>query len=391
MASQARSGRALSGAVASCSAPAAGAKTRPPMTQPSDSSGNVAGLLPDDDDDVAAEKSGDYPASAPPNTPADAPSRGATDDQADELSAAPPEKPKPRKLTPEQKALCERLARDPKVLGAIDQVLRGRVREADLPDVRQEVLIAVACSKALPTDPEALLQYIRGIGRKKAAQYVRVERRNVPVDHDHQVEQVAAAVPADPASARDMLAKLAKTVEPSSWKALTWFVRMTLGENLAKIAREEELDYDVVYKRTTKVRDDLRKTGIALGALAVLALVVGVVFHVLKPKQEEALRPPAPRTMVNDLRPAAPTQLEPRDPVATARDLRAYAFKECMRNRWFDCREDLDAAAWLDPAGDPDPAVQAARKDANEGTLHDKPGSTWQPPQVRVYAKLAAP
>ena len=76
-----------------------------------------------------------------------------------------------------------------------------------------------------------------------------------------------------------------------------------------------------------------------------------------------------------------------------ARALRGRAFRACMNNQWHACLEDLDLAEEIDPSGDADPVVKAARTDAEGGIQHDEsamPGERWAPPKVRLYAGQAA-
>jgi hypothetical protein len=61
----------------------------------------------------------------------------------------------------------------------------------------------------------------------------------------------------------------------------------------------------------------------------------------------------------------APRPVAP--PPPTAQALRAQAFDACHSNRWGACLELFDLARPLDPRGDTDPAVQAARATATAG------------------------
>jgi hypothetical protein len=54
-------------------------------------------------------------------------------------------------------------------------------------------------------------------------------------------------------------------------------------------------------------------------------------------------------------------------PPVTAQALRAQAFDACRSRRWDACLQLLDSARPLDPSGDADPAVQAARATATNG------------------------
>jgi hypothetical protein len=54
-------------------------------------------------------------------------------------------------------------------------------------------------------------------------------------------------------------------------------------------------------------------------------------------------------------------------PPVTAQTLREQAFDACRSSRWDTCLHLLDSARPLDPSGDADPAVQAARAMATSG------------------------
>jgi hypothetical protein len=65
-------------------------------------------------------------------------------------------------------------------------------------------------------------------------------------------------------------------------------------------------------------------------------------------------------------------RIGPQQP-ASAQTLREQAFDACRSNRWRACLDLLDLARPLDPQGDADPAVQAARSTAaSELTSHPK-------------------
>jgi hypothetical protein len=85
---------------------------------------------------------------------------------------------------------------------------------------------------------------------------------------------------------------------------------------------------------------------------------------------------------------ATPSATPPATPIEEAGRLRTQAFKDCVNNEWVKCQDALDSARELDPTGDKDPLVKAARKDALDGIKHleDKYDTGWRPPRVRAYA-----
>jgi len=86
-----------------------------------------------------------------------------------------------------------------------------------------------------------------------------------------------------------------------------------------------------------------RRSFVNLAAMAAVVAVAGGVVYTF------AMRPPEPV--------ASPDQ-------RTAEELRKRAFDACNREQWKECLAGLDEAKRLDPAGDEEPAVQAARKHA---------------------------
>ena len=281
------------------------------------------------------------------------------------------------------------LLRDRDVIDTIDRALRGcKVPAGEVEDVTQLVLLAISRLPLMPPTRPGRLGYFYRMARNQGLLWHRQNERQVPIARSARVETfVAQAVPADAADARDALVKLARTVEPGHWRAFTWLVRMTYGVKAKTLATEAGVKEDVVYQSTSRMRDTLRKSGKAIGILSIL-LAAAWVVSLAWPKEQVAL-PSSPKTTLNETRPAAPTQQKERDPVAVAHDIRARAFKECVQRDWRSCTEDLDAAAWLDPNGDQDAAVQAARTDAGEGQNHRKLGDPWRPQFVAVYGKLA--
>ena len=80
------------------------------------------------------------------------------------------------------------------------------------------------------------------------------------------------------------------------------------------------------------------------------------------------------------------THLGEIDPVDRARALRGLAFRDCLDQRWRDCLDGLQLARELDPDGDRDPAVQAARLDALTGV---EAKTDYRPEHARAYASKA--
>ena len=83
--------------------------------------------------------------------------------------------------------------------------------------------------------------------------------------------------------------------------------------------------------------------------------------------------------------PAASTESTTADPLEVAHALRRQAFRSCVALNWYTCLEDLDLAREIDPAGEGDPLVKAARADAADAIdgAHKEGG----PRRFPIYAK----
>ncbi len=116
----------------------------------------------------------------------------------------------------------------------------------------------------------------------------------------------------------------------------------------------------VVSGRVDRPRRPPRPSRLPIFALAVAALVLGLLFW--KRAAIVALLPPPADEPIGPDREGPPPGPTPGQ-LEQAGFLRAKAAGSCADQRWFDCRDELDRAARLDPAGDTTPGVQALRRD----------------------------
>jgi len=113
-----------------------------------------------------------------------------------------------------------------------------------------------------------------------------------------------------------------------------------------------------------------RRTPWALIAAAVLLFVlIAVAAVILRGERsgDHQIRPddtPAPSSAPSSA-PRAPDQQE-------ADRVRLIALQACTAETWGACKEGLDRARALDPAGETDPRVVAARKALASAAQHDK-------------------
>jgi DNA-directed RNA polymerase specialized sigma24 family protein len=237
-------------------------------------------------------------------------------------------------------------------------LLRG-VPEREVPDMVQEAFAAAFACERLPESEADAKNYLFGIVRNQAAMLLRSwHDRN----HAAFAEELQGETEPAPFEERDLVRKLVARVPENRWQTFQWFVRVTFGDALADIAREEGVDYAVAHARLTRLRDDLRQWAVQLTkAAAIVALVIGG-YRLLRPRHEAAIAPdiaPEPPRVVMPapppVAPAASTLLE------EAAALRRRALDECRDGLLFYCQRDLDEAAARDPASESDPAVKAAR------------------------------
>jgi hypothetical protein len=166
------------------------------------------------------------------------------------------------------------------------------------------------------------------------------------------------------------LRKLAATMPPKHRSTFQCLGRwLLLGDSLADMAREMGVEYGTLRKRVLTLHQQLMKTGHAIAGLWMVMLFIVVSLRGATPWHEV-------------------TAPYPGDQAERAHELRERGFEECMSNDWSACETDLDAARELEPDGEDDPKVRAARADVKAAAEHrDEP--TWSPPGPRLYDESA--
>lgn len=135
----------------------------------------------------------------------------------------------------------------------------------------------------------------------------------------------------------------------------------TLGDECARMAAPTVARPAIAKKRRAPTRTLLLLAAVlALAVLAVLARPGGEIARWLHP------------AVIGPDR-ADPNWLTLEQARARARALRGDAHEACARERWQACREDLDEAKRLDPAGDAANVVQQDRQAAADGLAHPPP------------------
>jgi DNA-directed RNA polymerase specialized sigma24 family protein len=247
-----------------------------------------------------------------------------------------------------------RFLAEPAMRRSLEDFVRRRVPASDVEDVVQTVLVEALAAEGRPQDEGELRRWLLGIARHKV------------VDHHRRASRERAAEIPDlpvgppPVEAR-ALAQWAEKQAGASRDAkitLEWMAREGEGEKLESIAAEEKIAAATVRQRVSRMRRWMKERWLAelaaAAALAALALLLWRLFH-----KDEPIAVPEPRPEPSTISPEAP-------PLDRARALREKAFEDCDRAAWRACLDELDEAKKLDPAGDTDPKVGAARAKAND-------------------------
>jgi hypothetical protein len=150
--------------------------------------------------------------------------------------------------------------------------------------------------------------------------------------------------------------------------------RRQIEERVAARKRKELLDRE----RTRSLRPERRGRPalVWLVAATVGAAVGGGIVYVTMHRQPTSTPAPVPAPTPNP----APEPVEPTPPqLVSAADLRRDAFEECDVHEWDACLADLDRARAMDPAGDTAPRIRAARKQAIDNIVSNKPPKPPEP------------
>jgi RNA polymerase sigma factor (sigma-70 family) len=262
---------------------------------------------------------------------------------------------------------------NPSLASALARYVRTRVPTADVDDIVQSTLADALASGSPPENEAELQPWVFGIARNKIADFFRRNRREVPQDpqaHDEVANEASAE--SAPPSAKDLLRWAERELPEGDGaeRTLEWMLREGAGEKLETIAAEENVPAPRVRQRVARLRKHFRARWAAqLAAVAALVAIALAMWAMWKRRGNDIAVPePAPSMSTMP----AP-QITPKTaPELRAAQLRKGAFDACDAQSWRPCLDGLDAAAQLDPAGDSDARVQAARKRA-EDALAPKP------------------
>lgn len=253
---------------------------------------------------------------------------------------------------------------DPTLRKSLADFVRRRVPSSDSDDVVQTVLLDALDAPGRPEDPRELTRWLFGIARHKVADYHRRAHREPPAE----LPELEAGP--EPIEARE-LARWAEEQVGSTRDAketLRWMAREGEGEKLESIAAEEQVPAARVRQRVSRMRRWMKERWLAeLAAVAALSILAFIAWWLLRdPARPEEARP-------DKALPSAPITPEAPSPLEQARLLRDDGLRRCERADWKGCLESLDRARGLDPEGDADPAVGAARAQATKALENEAP------------------
>jgi RNA polymerase sigma factor (sigma-70 family) len=244
---------------------------------------------------------------------------------------------------------------DPALRQFLLDFVRRRVSPADADDIVQTVLCEALVAKSRPKDATELRKYLLGIARHKVADAHRSRAREEVREVPELPDLPERPAPVEEASLLRWAERQAPATEEAQ-KTLAWMAREGEGEKLETIAAEERVPAARVRQRVSRMRRWMKERWLAeLAAVAALAVAALVLWRIFR-------RPPEPEVMpAPDVTAPQPPPIAPLD---RARALRADALRKCDAEDFRGCLEMLDEAKRLDPAGDLEQGVQAARERA---------------------------
>ncbi len=260
----------------------------------------------------------------------------------------------------------KRLLAAPSIRRMLEDFVRRRVSPSDVDDVVQTVLVEALASTTRLADEEELRRFVMGIAKHKV------------VDHHRRTSREAAAeipdvaVSPGPIEARALVEWAEKQAGPSNEakSTLAWMAREGEGEKLEAIAESEQVPAARIRQRVSRMRRWMKEKWIAeLAAAAALALVVIGLWRLLR--KEEPIANPLPDTPRTTDIPDKPLPVEER-----AQKLRTAAFEACGRAAWLECLDKFNEAKAIDPEGDKDPQIGAARERALDALRSQAPAPT---------------
>ncbi|HEY8087691.1 MAG TPA: sigma-70 family RNA polymerase sigma factor, partial [Polyangiaceae bacterium] len=201
------------------------------------------------------------------------------------------------------------LLRDREILRVIRKVASELVPDHAVEDMEQETLVALDQAESLPESAPDLADFVAGIVRNKAKDWWRANKLQQKIDREAEIERSDGAAAADANQHRDTIEKVVAAVPPEQQSTFRCLVREALGESLADIAREMNVEYSTLHKRVTSLR---RKLVAAVGGIAFIAMLFGALHRRPVPQIGHDAPAPVPTEAVSTNEPVF-------DPIAEAR------------------------------------------------------------------------
>ena len=282
----------------------------------------------------------------------------------------------PSDIEPSTRVLAE-----PAMRRALEDFVRRRVAPSDVDDIVQTVLVEALASASRPTEEDELRPWLLGIARHKVVDHHRRASRETASE----IPDVPVGPPPLEARALAMWAEQQAGPSRDAQSTLEWMAREGEGEKLESIAAGEQVPAARIRQRVSRMRRWMKERWLAeLAAVAALSILAIIAWWLLRdPAKPEEARPDEPL-------PSAPIRPESPSPLEQARVLREDGLRRCERADWRGCLESLDRARGLDPEGDADPAIGAARVQAEKALKNEapSPSSTAAPSSIAPDAPL---
>jgi len=247
----------------------------------------------------------------------------------------------------------------PELRQHLARYLRRRLPPAEADDALQAVYCAALEARSIPNDQVHLRRWMTVIARRQVAAYyerVSSEQLGEPPEVEVQpelVETLSLLRWAERQAAHCQLEAVDLTLD--------WMARESDGEKLEAIAADTNIPSARIRQRVSRLRRFM-KARWAMEISAALVLVVIASWMLSRRSNTVTNLDPVPIPPVS----VAPPVASANDPSNRVAELRQMALRRCDENRFDECLRMLDEAATLDPMGDTDSTIIAARKQAME-------------------------
>lgn len=279
------------------------------------------------------------------------------------------------------------MVKDAKLRGEVRRAVARKVPASDVDDIAQNAMVGAFRGPGLPAgDGPNRDRYVMATARNAVRMYWRGRKKQKDIKDTIKIGRAVQAVDLDRLEIRDMFARV--KLPGGRWEDFTCLMRHKLQKvPLVTLAAERGEDSNTFSKRMARLEKTIKVQMSGLGAVTAMVLGLFLIFRAPKPPEMEFDLPGPVATPES----AVSTQPTESDPADQARALRGQAYRACLDFNWESCQSLLDAAAQIDPSGDRDPIVRAARNDAVRATTPPtKPGPMWRPQGVRPYTPYAS-